>query len=185
MRVNLRYILKKETWCFIKPFTAASSACKVYTWKPAMHAKHTSGNQQCMQSIDLETSSACSIHLETSIACKVYAWEPAVHSKYTPGNQQCIQSIRLETSSACKVYAWKLAVHAKYTPGNQQCMQNICLEISSAEACCSSRTSCAWVPHCRSLPTYFKLVCLLNNSCSFIHRYISWIEYEMGGLFLD
>ena len=100
-----------------------SSASKVYTWKLAMHAKHTSGNQQCMQSIDLETSSACSIHLETSIACKVliwkpavhavYTWKSAVHAKYTPGNQQCIQSIRLETSSACKVYAWKSAVQKR------------------------------------------------------------------------
>ena len=85
-----------------------SSACKAYTWKPAVHAKYTPGNQQCMQSIRLETSSAF----------KVYAWKPAVHSKYTAGNQQCMQSIRLETSSACKVYAWKSAVHAKYTPGN-------------------------------------------------------------------
>ena len=55
------------------------------------------------------------------------------------------------------------AVHAKYTSGNQQCRSTLQL-----------RTSCAGVLHCRSLPTYFKLLYLLNHSPSLSHPYISF-----------
>ena len=54
------------------------------------------------------------------------------------------------------------AVHAKYTPGSQQCRSTLQI-----------RTSCAGVLHCRSLPTYFKLLYLLNHSSSLIHPYIN------------
>ena len=145
-----------------------NSACKVYTWKPAVHTKYTPGNQQCIQSIYLETSSAY----------KVHTWKPAVHTNYTPENQQCMQSIHLETSSACKVYTWKPAVHTKYTPGNQQCRSTLQL-----------RTSCTAALHCRSLPAYFKLLHILNHSSSLIHLYpsLKTVEWstEWVGLFWD
>ena len=54
------------------------------------------------------------------------------------------------------------AVHAKYTSGNQQYRSTLQL-----------RTSCAGVLHCRSLPTYFKLLHLLNHSSNLIHLYLN------------
>ena len=39
-----------------------SSACKVYTWKPAVHAKYTPGNQQCRSRLQLKTSCARVLH---------------------------------------------------------------------------------------------------------------------------
>ena len=53
-------------------------------------------------------------------------------------------------------------VHAKYTPGNQQCRSTQQL-----------RTSCTEELHCRSLPTYFKLLQLLNHSSSLIYPYVN------------
>ena len=44
------------------------------------------------------------------------------------------------------------AVLAKYLPGNQQCRSALQLRIS-----------CAGVLHCRSVPTYFKLLYLLTH----------------------
>ena len=63
------------------------------------------------------------------------------------------------------------AVHAKYTPGNQQCRSKLQL-----------RTICAGVLHCRSLPSYFKLLYLRNHLSSLNHASVSWnwMEHRMG-----
>ena len=61
------------------------------------------------------------------------------------------------------------STHKVYTR-NQQCRSTLQL-----------RTRCAWVLHCRSLPTYFKLLYLLSHSSNLIRPYIcqskdNWME---------
>ena len=122
-------------WLYFNPFITSSEG-RIYSWTLAVHSEYTAGHQQCIQSIQLETSSAFRVY---SSAFRVYSWKPAMHSKHTAGNQQCVQSIQLDTSSAFRVYSWKpavhseyTAVHSEYTAGNQQCVQSIQLETSSA-----------------------------------------------------
>ena len=152
-----------------------SSDCILTLSSPAVKEEYTVGHQLCIQSIQLDTSSAfrvyswkpavhskytagkqqCiqSIQLETSSVFKVYSWKPAVCSKYTAGNPQCVQSIQLETSSVFKVYSQKPALHSKYTTRHQQCIQSIQLETSRAETYCSSEPALRECSICRSLPT--------------------------------
>ena len=151
-----------------------SSDCILTLSSPAVKEEYTVGHQLCIQSIQLDTSSAF----------RVYSWKPAVHSKYTAGKQQCIQSIQLETSSVFKVYSQKPALHSKYTTRHQQCIQSIQLETSSAETYCSSEPALRECSICRSLPTYFKLLYLLSHSSKLIQSYINlrWLNVGLNGL---
>ena len=81
-----------------------------------------------------------------------YLWPLTVFCPSSPANHHSWPVFTpFITSSACKVHTWTPAVHAKYTPGHQRCRSTLQL-----------RTSSAGMLHCRSLPTYFKLLYLLN-----------------------